>query len=294
MVKRALLQISLTTIILLGIATYLFHFAIPLTKVFLLRSHYPQLTYNSSTQVNYDLTDQKPKNWVSFEKIDYQALHAIVISEDWNFYKHRGFDSKQIRKAVWDFLLMGKPLRGASTITQQVIKNLFLTNERSLWRKVKEAAMAATLEKVMSKERILEIYLNIIEYGEELYGINDAARFYFSKEAKNLTPREGAFLAMLLPNPKKYSVSFRDKKLTHYAKITIDSILWKMAVTKYIDQQEYQINNNYLFTWEIPEIGPDTQLSEFNNELNNLDGNKEEFDHVARTEKDITKEFRSR
>lgn len=132
----------------------------------------------------------------------------------------------------------GKRVRGASTISQQLAKNLFTDGDRSYLRKIKELIATVILERALSKERILELYLNVIEYGEGIYGIEAAAKHYFKKSASELNTKEGAFLAMLLPNPKRYSQSFRERKLTEYAEETINKILDKMAVAKYISKEE--------------------------------------------------------
>lgn len=110
--------------------------------------------------------------------------------------------------------------------------------------------MALYLERILSKNQILELYLNIIEYGDGLYGIKAASQHYFQKKFQELTPKEGAFLAMLLPNPKKYSLSFRGKQLTPYAKKIIESILHKLSVTKYITHEEKIEAQKMPFSWE--------------------------------------------
>jgi monofunctional biosynthetic peptidoglycan transglycosylase len=168
------------------------------------------------------------------------AVSAIVLSEDWAFYQHNGFDWQQIWDSVERNWKAGKYVRGGSTITQQVAKNVFLSKEKTLWRKVQEAVLTVRLERQLTKRRILEIYLNVVEFGQGLYGIGPAARFYFSKSPAELTAKEGAFLAMLLPSPKKYSVSFRKKALTPYAAATVRSILGKLLATHRISAEEYQ------------------------------------------------------
>jgi monofunctional biosynthetic peptidoglycan transglycosylase len=122
-----------------------------------------------------------------------------------------------------------------------VVKNVFLSNEKTLWRKAQEAVLAVRIERQLTKARILEIYLNIAEFGEGLYGIGPASRHYFSKAPSELTAKEGAFLAMLLPSPKKYAVSFRKKALTPYAASTVRSILGKLLATGRLTNEEYQV-----------------------------------------------------
>ena len=113
-----------------------------------------------------------------------------------------------------------------------------MDKDKNLWRKLKELVLAVQLEEVVGKRKILETYLNVAEWGEGIYGIKAAARHYFDKEPSELNAREGAFLAMLLPSPKRYSQSFRAKKLTDYARETVDSILTKMTQAHYITEEQ--------------------------------------------------------
>lgn len=195
--------------------------------------------YNSvkSSKVTYKIQKKRPKSWVDLKSMKKPAVHAIMISEDWGFYQHQGVDFNQLEKAVFD-TIKGKKLRGASTISQQLVKNLFLTSNRSYLRKYKELVITLYLEKKLTKDKILEIYLNIIEYGKGIYGINKASLKYFSHNAKRLNTLEASFLAMLLPNPKKYSQSFRDKSLSKYAVSTMHSILDKLKMAKVITKTQ--------------------------------------------------------
>jgi len=203
--------------------------------------------------VVYTQTDKKPQHWVSYNDVNYVALHALVVSEDWLFYDHKGYDFEQMKKAFEDTIEKGERLRGASTISQQVAKNLYLSSERSYLRKFNELIFAIYMERHLSKQKILEVYMNIIEFGPSLYGIKPASKKYFNKIPKDLTPREGAFLAMLLPNPKKYSQSFREKKLTEFAQTTIDEILEKMVQAKYLKREDLEEARKGLFSWETGE-----------------------------------------
>jgi monofunctional biosynthetic peptidoglycan transglycosylase len=213
-----------------------------LTDVGALEKSFPKVVYDKKDQSSrIELVDQRPQGWAPLGSVSRIAVAAIVLSEDWAFYQHNGFDWEQIRDSIEKNLKMGKFARGGSTITQQVVKNVFLSNEKTLWRKAQEAVLAVRIERRLTKARILEIYLNIAEFGEGLYGIGPAARHYFSKPPSELTAKEGAFLAMLLPSPKKYSVSFRKKELTPYAAATVRSILGKLMATGRLTADEYQI-----------------------------------------------------
>ncbi len=224
-------------------------FFLPVENINRLKHDYVQVEFIGG-KAQYTISSRKPVKWVSLKMVDHTAVHAIVISEDWGYYQHHGIDFRQIYTAVEDTIFNGKTLRGASTITQQVVKNLFLTNEKSFWRKVKEAFFAVSLEAAVSKDKILEIYLNIIEYGDTVYGIYDASIYYFNKTPLALTPREGAFLAMVLPSPKKYSHSFEQGELTAYASKTIDSILGKMMTARYLSWHQMINERLNKFSWE--------------------------------------------
>lgn len=143
--------------------------------------------------------------WIARENIAPSASLAVIAAEDQRFFEHYGFDFKQLQKAVQESK-QGKRLRGASTISQQTAKNLFLWGGRSYVRKVLEAWFTVLIEALWSKERVLEVYLNIIEFGPNIYGIEAASRNYFNKSAEQLSERESALLASVLPNPHRMHV----------------------------------------------------------------------------------------
>lgn len=201
--------------------------------------------------VHYKIVEKKPKNWVDLKDMDYTAIHAIVISEDWAFYDHSGYDAEQIKEAAEE-AIEGERTRGASTISQQLVKNIFLSPKKEISRKVKELGISVYMERNLSKEKILETYLNVIEFGPGIYGIKAAAKHYFNKTPKQLNAREGAFLAMLLPNPRKNSQSFRDRKLTPFAKKRINTVLEKMSVAKYLRHDQVLPLKRKSFNWEAP------------------------------------------
>jgi monofunctional biosynthetic peptidoglycan transglycosylase len=238
------------------------------TDVGELAKSYPKVVYNKKTKESHiEIVKTKPPGWVSLGQVSRIAVSAIVISEDWSFYQHNGFDWEQIKDSMEKNLRQGRFARGGSTITQQVVKNVYLSSEKTLWRKAHEAVLAVRIERQLTKQRILEIYLNIAEFGQGLYGIGSAARFYFSKPASQLSAKEGAFLAMLLPSPKKYSVSFRMKALTPYASSIVRSILGKLLVTQRLSQEQYQQELNTPLSFEerkIPEpaVAPEDESME--------------------------------
>ena len=143
--------------------------------------------------------------WVDYDNVSKQAALAVVASEDQNFPYHTGFDFEQINKAIKENKKR-KHLRGASTITQQVAKNLFLWEGRSIIRKGIEAYYTILIEFFWSKERILEVYLNIAQMGKGVFGIGAASIIYFKKLPLRLNKSEGALISAVLPNPKRYSI----------------------------------------------------------------------------------------
>ena len=143
--------------------------------------------------------------WVPYSRISMSLKRAVIASEDATFVTHRGFDWKAIEEAHKRNMEEGEVVRGASTITQQLAKNLFLSGERAWWRKAQEAVIAVMLETILSKRRILEIYLNVIEWGNGVFGAEAAARHHFGVTAANLTPEQAARLAVMIPSPRRYS-----------------------------------------------------------------------------------------
>ncbi len=145
-----------------------------------------------------------PKNryWAPLGRIPSEMKWAVILAEDSNFYKHEGFDVKAIKNAIKYDLEKKSLKRGASTITQQAAKNLFLSREKTITRKLKEIYLAYRMEQELTKGRIIEFYLNVIELGPMIYGIGHGAQYYFGKPVSSLTPRECAFLAAMLPGPR--------------------------------------------------------------------------------------------
>ena len=154
--------------------------------------------------------------WIPYDKISLNLKRALVAAEDANFMEHEGFDWDAIQRAYEKNMKKGKVVAGGSTISQQLAKNLFLSSKRSSWRKLEEAIITVMLETVLSKQRIFEIYLNIIEWGNGVFGAEAASRYYFDKSAANLDAWEAARLASMVPNPRYYdrnrSTAFLDKK----------------------------------------------------------------------------------
>ncbi|MGQ0812443.1 MAG: monofunctional biosynthetic peptidoglycan transglycosylase [Nitrospiraceae bacterium] len=153
--------------------------------------------------------------WVPLSRISPHLRRAVLTAEDAAFFSHEGFDWEGIKDAVLHDLETGSMRRGGSTITQQVAKNLYLSSERSLLRKAREALITRSLEHALPKSRILEIYLNIAEWGRDIYGAEAAARHHFGKSAKDLTVEDAALLAAILPSPRRYDPLQRTRFLSN-------------------------------------------------------------------------------
>lgn len=190
-----------------------------------------------------------PRNryWTPSASIPPEMKWAVILAEDANFYKHEGIDIKAIKNAIMYDLEKKSLARGASTITQQVAKNIFLTREKTITRKIKEVILAKRMEQELTKGRIVELYLNVVELGPMVYGIGHGARYYFGKSAVELTPRECAFLAAMLPGPR---VAYNPYK--NLAKVTKRSemILRLLRKNGVLSDIEYQAA-----LAEVPNVG---------------------------------------
>ena len=178
-----------------------------------------------------------PRNprWTPYRAIPAALKKAVVASEDANFYSHEGVDYEAIGEAIKTDWRKGKFVHGGSTITQQLAKNLFLTREKTLIRKVKEFVLARRMDDALSKSRILELYLNVVELGPMVYGVGHASHYYFGKPPSALTVRECAFLASMLPGPKIYNPYRKMGRVMQRC----DRILRRMVSARMISREEY-------------------------------------------------------
>jgi monofunctional biosynthetic peptidoglycan transglycosylase len=145
------------------------------------------------------------QHWVGLNRIPSHVVDAVLVSEDASFYQHEGVDWFEVKASVKDAVEKQRAPRGASTLTQQLAKNLYLSEDRSLLRKAKELVIAKRLEESLEKRRILELYLNIAEWGDGVWGIEAAARTHFGRSASKLTVAQGAMLAAMLPAPRQWT-----------------------------------------------------------------------------------------
>lgn len=172
-----------------------------------------------------------PKNhaFVPLASLPVYVYRAVTTSEDAGFFAHHGFDFDELKNSIVADAAAGRAVRGGSTITQQLAKNLFLSRQKTYARKVREALITIALESSLSKQRLLEIYLNIIEWGPGIHGLGEAARHYFDKEPQALTPKEAAFLATIIPNPVRYHMYYERGALTEVWEKHVDELLTKLA-----------------------------------------------------------------
>lgn len=197
------------------------------------------------------------RGYVTLGLISKPLVRSVLVSEDSKFYEHEGFDTEAVREAIEDHLVLHHKLRGASTITQQLAKNLFLSKERSFFRKFREAVLTSRIEATLTKKQILELYLNVICWGPDIYGIREAANHYFGKAPSEITPLEASFLAILIPNPRKYYRYYREKFLTRFAVRQMNTVLDRLKTVGILDEEQRQaLHPSQLFAEkDLPMVG---------------------------------------
>jgi hypothetical protein len=192
-------------------------------------------------QDEWESFDVGPSNdeFVPLDQISQYLIKSIMSTEDSAFYQHHGFITSEFRTALVNNLKAGKFVQGASSITMQMVKNVLLYREKTLARKLQELFLTWHVENTLDKDRILEIYLNVIEYGPGLYGIGPAAYHFFGKKAKDLTPTEAAFFSTILPSPKERYKQYCAGTLTKWTEGKIERILQIMLKRDRLTQAEY-------------------------------------------------------
>jgi len=182
----------------------------------------------------------KSKGWVPISQLSNHVLMAVIASEDTSFFSHKGVDYHELKEAVKKDWEEKKWARGGSTITQQVIKNVYLGRQKTLWRKFKEFFWAGELEKTLTKSEILNFYVNMVEWGPGIYGIREASEHYFNVHPSLVTAKQAAFLAILLPSPVKYHSYFVKKELTPWAEKRVGQVLRVMNRMGFVDEETYK------------------------------------------------------
>ncbi len=241
-IKKTLISFLLVFIVLvLSVISILWIYSNKLPDYKYLKSYKPPVSsklYSGNGELVSDFSTQK-RIFVPYDAIPKKVINAFLSAEDKNFFKHPGVDAKGVIRAFKNNifnLLNSKRLEGASTITQQVAKNFLLNNEVSIDRKIKEAILAFRIERALSKERILELYLNQIYLGEGSYGIASASLRYFDKSINELNYSEAALLAALPKAPSKYN-PYRNKKLAKYRR---NLVINNLLDNSYIDKNEFE------------------------------------------------------
>jgi monofunctional biosynthetic peptidoglycan transglycosylase len=200
----SIILVALISALLLSIGLYLIY-----PDVSKLRKVYPKKTaFMEYREKEWQSQGKKKKiiqQWVPLSQIPPYVIKAVIIAEDDKFWTHEGFDYEAMQKAIEKDIKKRKFAIGGSTISQQLAKNLYLTPSKNPVRKIKEAILTWRLERNLSKKRIIELYLNVVEWGDGLFGIEVAARHYFGKPVSELTAQEAARLAAVLPNPRRYN-----------------------------------------------------------------------------------------
>jgi hypothetical protein len=179
------------------------------------------------------------EDFALYSEIPSHVVNAFLTTEDGAFFRHKGFIVSQFRAALSRNLGKGGFRLGASTISMQMVKNVLLTHEKTLARKLQELFLVWYLERVLTKERIMEIYLNAIEFGPGIYGIGRAAKYYFHKEVSEITPLEAAFFAVMLPSPKRRYVQYCDGKMKPKWRRKMHRVLRRMVRRNRLTQEEY-------------------------------------------------------
>lgn len=181
----------------------------------------------------------KSSAYTPLKNISSNLQKAILSTEDGKFYSHNGFDSEGIEHCLEKIKEKKKFVCGGSTITQQLAKNMFLSKDKNLGRKGIEALITMKIEATLGKKEIFEKYLNVVQFGKNIFGVKKAAQFYFKKSPAQLDVVESAFLAMVLPSPEKYSQSYYRKDLTKFARRRITNIIENMYQYKMISEEAY-------------------------------------------------------
>lgn len=171
--------------------------------------------------------------WTPYAAISSNVKRAVLVAEDINFFSHHGFDWAEIKSALEESVGDRETARGASTISQQLVKNLWLSPGRSPLRKAKEAMLTWQVERTLAKRRILELYLNVVEFGPGIYGVGRAAQVYFGKPAADLSETEAALLAASLPRPKSWHPGSRSSAYQRY----VTSIRSRMDKAEFLRKQ---------------------------------------------------------
>ncbi|WP_114417360.1 biosynthetic peptidoglycan transglycosylase [Marinospirillum perlucidum] len=233
--------LSLALILLLGSGIFFFFYTLPGVA----EQSFANLQAQAEQRVEARLEAPNAHyRWTPLRRVNRDLLYAVVMAEDARFFEHRGLDYDALLDAFITNLRRGETAFGGSTLSQQTVKNLFLTPQQSYYRKLREAVITRRLEANFSKNEILELYLNVAEFGPDIYGVDAASRYYFGKPPAAINAAEGAYLALMLPSPRRYHYSlFQNRNLTSGLQRKYQRILRGMRLANYISRDQY---NYYL------------------------------------------------
>ncbi len=228
----------LSFLLLIGLGLWLFFRSLPDVE----QMTYSELRQQAKARVERQLANSSnTHHWITLKAVNRDLLYAIVMAEDARFFQHQGIDYNALLDAMVANIKKGETRFGGSTLSQQTVKNLFLTPQQSYFRKLQEAAITRNLEHYFSKNEIIELYLNMAEFGPDLYGVRDAARYYFDKEPTEINAAEGAWLALMLPSPRRYHYTlYQNRNVTSSLKRKYQRILQGMRQSNYISSAQYQ------------------------------------------------------
>ena len=191
---------------------------------------------NSKGRLKKRFVSPRSENFVRVSDLPRYVYGAIITSEDEDFYSHNGVSMSEILDAARYDINHATLKCGGSTITQQLVKNIYLSGEKNIGRKIVEAATALMLERKLTKKQILNYYINIIEFGDGIYGIGQASRAYFNKTPEELTPKEAAMLAVVMPRPRSRGMALYERKNREFQKKRVANLLYRMKQNGYLKE----------------------------------------------------------
>lgn len=252
-------------LLLLGLAVMLF----PFQEVEGLRTGYFVVQFKGrSLPPEYKFSKSRPKKWVKLESISPVAYQAIIVSEDVHFFNHIGIDFHQLKNTMIQVFSKNLKFREKSTVTQQLGKKLFLGDEKNLIKNAVEIPMALYMDWRLPKKKVLESYLNAAEFGDQIYGISDAAKFYFNKSPSALTSKEGAILAAILAQPKDFSRFLKVGEFTTYTNQVVLRTMKRMVQEGFMTETQFESQMGQKYLWDKADED-EIQIPEMVSEVSN-------------------------
>ena len=285
--KKILIFASLTTLALA--CSFVFYGVL----IFLQTKNIQDPTKCFVTSMNHVHLCRESPHYVRYNDVPKHFFQSLILSEDGSFYTHKGFDWFEIKESFRRNIVEWKFARGGSTITQQLAKNLYLTTEKSLGRKFKEFFISKQIESKLTKTQILEKYINVVEFGEQVFGLQAASEKYFAKSPSLLNLLESVYLVSLLPSPKRLSQGFAEKQLSENNLWRMRIILRRLYRSKNISDTAYVYAKFLLEESPWPFENFNIELYEQNDEQSiddelDMELNEAEFEDAEETENSST------